>query len=51
MNVVMTARGQFIEVQASGEESTFSPKEFAALVGLATKGIRKLSALQKAALR
>ena len=50
MNVVMTAQGQFIEVQASGEESTFSPKEFAALVELATKGIRKLGALQKAAL-
>ena len=50
MNVVMTAHGQFIEVQASGEESTFSPKEFSALLALATKGIKKLSALQNAAL-
>src|SRR5271168_2955679 len=52
MNVVMTGegKGQFIEVQASGEESTFSPKEFAALLALATKGIKKLSALQKQAL-
>jgi len=50
MNVVMTARGQFIEVQASGEESTFSPKEFSALLALATSGIKKLSALQKKAL-
>jgi ribonuclease PH len=50
MNVVMTAKGQFIEVQASGEESTFSPKEFAALIALATKGIKNLSALQKKAL-
>ena len=50
MNVVMTARGQFIEVQASGEESTFSPSEFAKLLTLATKGIKKLGALQKAAL-
>jgi len=50
MNVVMTGRGQFIEVQASGEENTFSPKEFAALIALATKGIGKLSALQKKAL-
>ncbi len=49
MNVVMTARGQFIEVQASGEESTFSPREFSALLALAAKGIKKLSALQKAA--
>jgi ribonuclease PH len=52
MNVVMTGKGKgrFIEVQASGEESTFSPREFAALLDLATKGIKKLSALQKAAL-
>ena len=51
MNVVMTARGQFIEVQASGEESTFSPKDFSALLALAAKGIRQLSELQKAALK
>ena len=50
MNVVMTARGEFIEVQASGEESTFSPRQFSALLALATKGIAKLSALQKKAL-
>jgi ribonuclease PH len=46
----MTSRGQFIEVQASGEESTFSPKEFSSLMALASSGIRKLTALQKAAL-
>ena len=50
MNVVMTAKGQFVEVQASGEESTFSPKELSALLALATTGIRKLAALQKKAL-
>jgi ribonuclease PH len=50
MNVVMTAKGQFIEVQASGEESTFSPRELSALLALATTGIRKLGALQKKAL-
>lgn len=51
MNVVMTAKGQFIEVQASGEESTFSPGELAALLALAGKGIKRLGALQTAALR
>jgi ribonuclease PH len=51
MNVVMTSRGQFIEVQAGGEENTFSPKEFSTLLALAASGIRKLVALQKAALR
>jgi ribonuclease PH len=50
MNVVMTAKGQFIEVQASGEESTFSPRELSALLALATKGIKKLAALQRHAL-
>jgi ribonuclease PH len=50
MNVVMTGRGQFIEVQASGEESTFSPQELTELLALATAGIRKLGSLQKKAL-
>jgi ribonuclease PH len=50
MNVVMTSRGKFIEVQASGEESTFTPQEFSALLALAGKGIKKLGALQKDAL-
>ncbi len=50
MNVVMTAKGQFIEIQASGEESTFSPRELSELLSLATSGIKKLAALQKKAL-
>jgi ribonuclease PH len=50
MNVVMTARGHFIEVQASGEESTFSPKEFSELLALAAKGIKKVTGLQRAVL-
>jgi ribonuclease PH len=50
MNVVMTIRGRYIEVQASGEESTFSPRDLTALLALAQKGIRKIGRLQKAAL-
>jgi ribonuclease PH len=50
MNVVMTSKGQFIEVQASGEESTFSPSELSALLALAAKGVKKLGALQRQAL-
>jgi ribonuclease PH len=50
MNVVMTIRGRYIEVQASGEESTFSPRDLTALLGLAQKGIRRIGVLQKAAL-
>lgn len=49
-NIVMTGDGRFVEVQASGEESTFSPPEMAALTALAEKGLTELFALQKAAL-
>ena len=45
-NVVMTGRGQFVEVQGSGEESTFSPEQLQRLLGLAGKGLRELAALQ-----
>lgn len=47
-NVVATGRGQFVEVQGSGEESTFSPEQFNRLVTLAQQGARELTALQAA---
>ena len=47
-NVVMTGRGQFVEVQSSGEESTFSPEQLTSLLALAQKGVKELSALQAA---
>jgi len=50
MNVVMTGKGGFIEVQGTAEGASFSKKELDALLGLADKGIRKLVALQKKAL-
>ncbi len=50
MNVVLTGRGQFVEVQGSGEEATFSQEELDALVQLAKKGIEKLRAKQREAL-
>ncbi len=45
-NVVMTGRGQFVEVQGSGEEATFSPTQLTSLVALAQGGLREISALQ-----
>jgi ribonuclease PH len=51
MNVVMTGEGRFIEVQGTGEEATFSEEELQALLKLAKRGIEKLTALQKQALR
>lgn len=51
MNVVMTGGGRFVEIQGTGEESTFNDEELASLVKLAKSGIRKLIGEQKAALK
>jgi ribonuclease PH len=50
MNVVMTGTGQFIEVQGTGEESTFSETELMQLLALARRGIARLTGLQQEAL-
>jgi len=47
-NVVMTGKGQFVEVQGSGEESTFSNEQLQTLLVLAQKGLRELAAAQTA---
>ena len=49
-NVVMTGAGTFIEVQGTGEESTFSRSQLDALVNAATVGIAEITLAQKAAL-
>ncbi len=49
MNIVMTARGEFIELQGTGEESTFSDTELAAMLALGRKGISDLLHLQESA--
>ncbi len=46
-NVVMTGSGQFVEVQGTGEEATFSEEELSAMLGLARGGISELTALQR----
>jgi|TARA_B100000809_G_scaffold179001_1_gene176639 ribonuclease PH len=50
MNVVMTGSGEFIEIQGSGEEATFSETELHALLKLARRGIKDLTAQQRNAL-
>ena len=45
-NVVMTGRGQFVEVQGTGEESTFSQEELDGLLTLAKQGLQELSRIQ-----
>lgn len=49
-NVVGTAAGQLIEVQSTGEGTTFSRAELDAMLDLALAGIQDLSRLQAAAL-
>ncbi len=50
MNLVMNAAGEFIELQGSGEEATFSDDQLTAMLALGRSGIRQLLALQQAAL-
>ena len=47
-NIVMTGRGQFVEVQSSGEESTFSHEQLQQLIALAQKGLQELAGAQTA---
>jgi ribonuclease PH len=50
MNVVMTGRGSYIEIQGTGEEATFSDVQLEQLLALAKKGISELTAAQRAVL-
>ena len=50
MNLVMNARGEFIELQGSGEEATFTDSQLADLLVLGKIGIRDLLAAQQAAI-
>ena len=49
-NLVMNSAGEFIELQGSGEEATFSEKQLAELLALGKSGIRELLAAQEKAL-
>jgi len=50
MNLVMNAAGEFIELQGSGEEATFSDTQLAEMLALGKSGIRDLLAAQEAAI-
>lgn len=50
MNVVMTASGEFVEVQGTAEGKPFARQELDNLLYLAEKGIRELIDLQKKAI-
>ncbi|MFZ5990003.1 MAG: ribonuclease PH [Bacillota bacterium] len=50
MNVVMTSAGEFIEIQATGEQAPFRREQFDKLVNLAQQGVSRLIEIQKDAL-
>ncbi len=49
-NLVMNSKGEFIELQGTGEEATFSDSQLAELLALGKRGIRQLLEAQEAAL-
>jgi len=51
MNVVMTGKGQFVEVQATAEHQPFDDSQMAELIALARAGVGQLVELQKGVVR
>jgi ribonuclease PH len=50
MNVVMTSDGRFVEVQGTGEHTTFDRDTLDRLLDLSAGGIERLLAMQAEAL-
>lgn len=50
MNIVMTGKGNFVEVQGTAERNPYSEEELTKLLALAKNGIAKLIEIQKQAL-
>jgi ribonuclease PH len=50
MNVVMTGRGEFVEVQGTAEQTPFDRARLDALLAVAERGIRQLVTLQRRAI-
>jgi len=51
MNVVMTSKGKFVELQGTAEDAPFTKDELDALIELASEGIKKLIREQKKILK
>lgn len=51
MNVIMTDKGGFIEVQGTAEGEAFQQEEFDSMLALARKGVNEIFALQEAAIK
>ena len=50
LNLVMTEKGEIIEIQGTGEENPFTKGDMIELVEIAEKGIKELVEYQKEAL-
>lgn len=50
MNVVMTGSGEFVEIQGTGEESTFSYAQLEQLLKVAQEGLSELFTIQREAI-
>ena len=51
MNVVGLSNGQFVEIQGTGEESTYSREQFNSLMDSAEEGLQSLFQMQEAVLQ
>jgi ribonuclease PH len=51
LNLVMNAAGEFIELQGTGEEATFTDSELSAMLALGKSGINQLLKAQQQALK
>jgi len=51
MNIVMTGRGEFIEIQGTAERRTFKKEDMDGLLSLAKKGIEDLIDIQRSLLK
>lgn len=47
MNIVMTDKGEYIEVQGTGEDSPFQPEQLQKMLALASKGCNELNHIQR----
>lgn len=51
MNIVMTSKGRFIEIQGTAERKPFTDEQMNTMLGLARKGIGELVEIQRNALK
>ena len=51
MNVAMTDKGEFVEIQGTGEQNTFTAEQLEKMLKLTRRGIKQILALQKKCLK